>query len=287
MSENFEIPPPSEDIKPMRSEPSVPAKPFPVWSGWDVLLLFFFTGFIALFVGALGEAVSHWLQVKFPTVQFLRHPAIESIFLLSFQALLDVLIFLFIYFTVTLKYSSPFWLSIKWVPRGTHYLLTYLSLGIFLALTVLVIEAFGRALPALAAATRVWRDLFPSAEDVYTQGLRFMKQNSAFLFAALGVFVAPFVEEVIFRGFIYPIVERKLGRILAVLATALLFTTVHVTQLWGSWSGIVLILLVGITLSTVRAKTDSLIPSFVIHLSYNSTICLLFLVGSLVKGFPT
>lgn len=41
----------------------------------------------------------------------------------------------------------------------------------------LVIEAFGRALPDLAAATRVWRDLFPSAEAVYTQGLRFMKQN--------------------------------------------------------------------------------------------------------------
>ena len=33
----------------------------------------------------------------------------------------------------------------------------------------LVIEAFGRALPALAAATRVWRDLFPNAEEVYTQ----------------------------------------------------------------------------------------------------------------------
>jgi D-psicose/D-tagatose/L-ribulose 3-epimerase len=41
----------------------------------------------------------------------------------------------------------------------------------------LVIEAFGRALPALAAATRVWRDLFPSAEAVYTQGLRFMKEQ--------------------------------------------------------------------------------------------------------------
>jgi D-psicose/D-tagatose/L-ribulose 3-epimerase len=40
----------------------------------------------------------------------------------------------------------------------------------------LVIEAFGRALPALAAATKVWRDLFPSAEEVYTQGLRFMKE---------------------------------------------------------------------------------------------------------------
>lgn len=43
----------------------------------------------------------------------------------------------------------------------------------------LVIEAFGRALPALAAATRVWRDLFPAAEEVYTQGLRFVKEKWA------------------------------------------------------------------------------------------------------------
>jgi D-psicose/D-tagatose/L-ribulose 3-epimerase len=43
----------------------------------------------------------------------------------------------------------------------------------------LVIEAFGRALPALAAATKVWRDLFPSPEEVYTQGFRFMKDKWA------------------------------------------------------------------------------------------------------------
>jgi D-psicose/D-tagatose/L-ribulose 3-epimerase len=43
----------------------------------------------------------------------------------------------------------------------------------------MVIEAFGRALPDLAAATRIWRDLFPSAEDVYTKGLAFMKQRVA------------------------------------------------------------------------------------------------------------
>jgi D-psicose/D-tagatose/L-ribulose 3-epimerase len=39
----------------------------------------------------------------------------------------------------------------------------------------LVIEAFGRALPALAAATKIWRDLFSSPEEVYTQGLAFIK----------------------------------------------------------------------------------------------------------------
>ncbi len=41
----------------------------------------------------------------------------------------------------------------------------------------LVIEAFGRALPDLAAATRVWRDFFPSREQVYTDGLKFVKEQ--------------------------------------------------------------------------------------------------------------
>lgn len=41
----------------------------------------------------------------------------------------------------------------------------------------LTIEAFGRALPDLAAATRVWRDFFPNREEVYREGLRFMKET--------------------------------------------------------------------------------------------------------------
>lgn len=38
----------------------------------------------------------------------------------------------------------------------------------------LTIEAFGRALPDLAAATRVWRDFFPTAEQVYVEGIQFI-----------------------------------------------------------------------------------------------------------------
>jgi len=41
----------------------------------------------------------------------------------------------------------------------------------------MTIEAFGRALPDLAAATKVWRDFFPNKEEVYTDGLRFMKET--------------------------------------------------------------------------------------------------------------
>ena len=41
----------------------------------------------------------------------------------------------------------------------------------------LTIEAFGRALPELAAATRVWRDFFPSQESVYRDGIKHVRKG--------------------------------------------------------------------------------------------------------------
>jgi D-psicose/D-tagatose/L-ribulose 3-epimerase len=43
----------------------------------------------------------------------------------------------------------------------------------------LTIEAFGRALPQLAAATRVWRDFFPSRESCYKDGIKSIKTGWA------------------------------------------------------------------------------------------------------------
>jgi D-psicose/D-tagatose/L-ribulose 3-epimerase len=42
----------------------------------------------------------------------------------------------------------------------------------------LMIEAFGLALPELAAATKIWRRMFPSEEHLAVQGLKFMKSRS-------------------------------------------------------------------------------------------------------------
>lgn len=42
----------------------------------------------------------------------------------------------------------------------------------------MMIEAFGLALPDLAAATRIWRRMFPSEEHLATKGLAFMKARS-------------------------------------------------------------------------------------------------------------
>ena len=39
------------------------------------------------------------------------------------------------------------------------------------------VESFGRALPELAAATRVWRDFFPAREEVYRFGHDFLRET--------------------------------------------------------------------------------------------------------------
>lgn len=40
----------------------------------------------------------------------------------------------------------------------------------------LTIEAFGRGVPELAAATRVWRDFFPNPEEVYREGYGYIRE---------------------------------------------------------------------------------------------------------------
>jgi len=41
----------------------------------------------------------------------------------------------------------------------------------------LTIEAFGRVIPAFAAATRIWRDLYENTDAVYTEGIRFIRDQ--------------------------------------------------------------------------------------------------------------
>lgn len=41
----------------------------------------------------------------------------------------------------------------------------------------MTVEAFGRALPALAAATRVWRDLFPDIETLYRESYSVIRRH--------------------------------------------------------------------------------------------------------------
>jgi membrane protease YdiL (CAAX protease family) len=89
---------------------------------------------------------------------------------------------------------------------------------------------------------------------------------------ALGILVAPLVEETIFRGYIYPVVARKFGVTIGVLATGALFGILHAAQLWGGWGQIALLVVVGIVLTYVRARTGTVLASYLFHLGYNTIL---------------
>ena len=167
----------------------------------------------------------------------------------------------FIYRTITVRYRSPLWSSLKWrEPTGPPARL-FLVLG---ALLALVMGSLSIRIPGI--------------EDLPVSGLLRHAETAVFL-GATAIAVAPLVEEVVLRGFVFPVLDRRWGSVAAVLLTMLIFTSLHVTQLWRSWMAVSLILLVGLALSLVRALTGALLPAFLLHLAYNTTRCLLSLIG--------
>ena len=87
--------------------------------------------------------------------------------------------------------------------------------------------------------------------------------------ALVAVATAPLVEEVIYRGVIYPAVERVTGAGFAIAVVSLLFAGVHVWQYRTNIGVIVVITALSFTLTIARAVTGTVLPSFIIHLVFN------------------
>ena len=87
--------------------------------------------------------------------------------------------------------------------------------------------------------------------------------------AVVAVLTAPLVEEVIYRGMLYPALERVAGMGLAIAIVSFLFAGVHVYQYWNNVGVILAITILSITLTAVRAFSGRLLPSVVIHLVFN------------------
>lgn len=113
---------------------------------------------------------------------------------------------------------------------------------------------------------------------------------SSYIVALFGIAVAPLFEEIYFRGLLYPVLVRgfrkagaTLAVSLAVTVTAALFALVHARQLEDSWAPLLVIFVVGIVLTLIRAQTRSVAASWIVHLCYNSTLFVLMFVQT--SGF--
>lgn len=96
--------------------------------------------------------------------------------------------------------------------------------------------------------------------------------------AFLAVVTAPLVEEMIYRGMLYPAIARVLGAGAGIGIVSLLFAGVHFLQYQNNLAVIGVISIVSITLTAVRAYTGRLLPCFVIHLIFNGIQAMFFLL---------
>jgi membrane protease YdiL (CAAX protease family) len=90
---------------------------------------------------------------------------------------------------------------------------------------------------------------------------------------------APLVEEVVYRGVVYPAVERVMGMGFAITVVSLLFAGVHVFQYRSNIAVIVVITVLSVTLTVARAVTGKLLPSFIIHLIFNGVQSVLIVLA--------
>jgi len=99
----------------------------------------------------------------------------------------------------------------------------------------------------------------------------FARPIDAYLTVVFAVTLGPLMEELFFRGFLYPVLARRLGVILGIVLTALPFGLMHYLQ-YRSWAAVLIIVLVGVVLTTVRAVTKSVASSFLAHVGYNGAL---------------
>jgi membrane protease YdiL (CAAX protease family) len=83
------------------------------------------------------------------------------------------------------------------------------------------------------------------------------------------LFVAPFVEEILFRGFIYPALNKYMGVAPSIILTSTLFTLSHYPHIKEDYLFMAVIFALSVMMTYAKAKTGSTWVAIVMHHVYN------------------
>ncbi len=109
---------------------------------------------------------------------------------------------------------------------------------------------------------------FPDQETPFEKILK-SSREATLLLAFIATFSAPFVEEVVYRGVLFPAAGKSFGMVPAVGLVTLLFAAVHIPQYYNSVASLTLLLVLSLILTIVRASTGRLLPSVILHFIFN------------------
>lgn len=236
------VPPPVED---------------PIWTGWDVFWIALVTVFSVLFfILVTTYAAQKLFYPKLPIMDVGKFPLITVVA----QLMAYLVVLTFMVAVVEGRAGAKFLPAIQWNwPRNPGL---FLVAGVVLSIGLQAIAHF-----------------LPMPKELPIDRF-FQTAKEAWVLSIFGVTMAPLLEELFFRGFLYPVLARRMGLPVAVVLTSAAFGLIHAPQLGRAWGPVLVVFLVGVALTLTRAKTKSVASSMLMHMAYNGTLSLLLFVGS-------
>jgi len=245
------------------STPSDPLPPQPAPRPWPLapepeplfgLAEVFFFFLAALLTVIVCSAFALAIAQHLPSLRHVRSAdlAENPLVLLPAQLVAYLLIFAMLWRLFSHHHRVGFFPALlwRWPPRW----LRFLAAGALLGLAIQFLSNWLPSPPQLPID-----EMLRSSSD-------------AWLMTAFGVLIAPFAEEVFFRGLLFPALARHTGGLISLLLTSLLFGAVHSAQLAGAWAQIACIAFVGCVLTAVRWRFHSLASSTLVHTGYNGVL---------------
>jgi len=255
--------------------------------GWLHFLGFFGFVVVSFLITQLGAvfylmATTHNTRLSQKELQQLivSRPQIP----IAANVLLFAMVIFFLYITLAVLDDKPFWRTLGWqklgkTPRVPANPWLYFIAGVALSLGV-------------AGATYFMKP----PENLPIEDL-IKSRTGAMLLISMAVLVAPLVEETTFRGYLYPLFASSFARVAehfghdpasalrigstaGILLTGTLFGLLHGAQLGWTFGLVAILVSVGIIFTFVRARTGTVLASFLLHLGYNSMIGFSVLVST-------
>jgi membrane protease YdiL (CAAX protease family) len=176
----------------------------------------------------------------------------QSVRGLAYQCILYVLMMSVLYALARVRHETPFVDAVSWTLqfKGAWYCVFGAPV---LALTISILGVLFGA------------PLIPSAVDSLTAS-----DIPLPIVAIFAVILGPLFEEIVFRGFLQPLLQTR-GKWFGLIATSAMFSMLHGTQNEWLWQYLVLLFFAGLAFGIAREKTGSTAAAFLLHMGFNLT----------------
>lgn len=217
-----------------------------LWTYGDLAKFVLFS-IVAQIACVIGAYVTAFVVITVTGIdQRVDREPVDSIVMLASTLATGLACLGYIYYVVARKCRLPFWDALGFTPFRRR-MWRFALLG-----------------AAISVAEGLLDGLLGAPED--TPFAEMLSGQVAYWgFGAFAILLAPFLEEILFRAFLYRPMEKSWGPIGAIAVTSVLFSAVHAPQYAFAWQYLLVLGLAGIWLGIARWKTGSLWPPILMH----------------------